>query len=87
MKQQASNSGRASRGFEQLQLVVVGLAINSGRASRGFEQLQLVVVGLVGGGSDSSLSLTALREADAAAAAAGPASREACGGGDTGRGQ
>uniref|UniRef100_A0A383VA40 Cytidyltransferase-like domain-containing protein n=1 Tax=Tetradesmus obliquus TaxID=3088 RepID=A0A383VA40_TETOB len=45
-----------------------GQAINNGRASRGFEQLQLVVVGLVGGGSDSKLSSTALREADAAAA-------------------
>jgi phosphopantetheine adenylyltransferase len=45
-----------------------GQAINSGRASRGFEQLQLVVVGLVGGGADSKLSSTALREADAAAA-------------------
>jgi phosphopantetheine adenylyltransferase len=51
-----------------------GEAINSGRASRGFSQLQLVVVGLVGSGSDSKLSSTALREADAAAAAAGSAS-------------
>lgn len=45
-----------------------GQAINAGRTARGFEQLQLVVVGLVGGGSDSKLSSTALREADAAAA-------------------
>jgi phosphopantetheine adenylyltransferase len=51
-----------------------GEAINAGRASRGFEQLQLVVVGLIGGGSDSKLSSTALREADAAAAATEPAS-------------
>jgi phosphopantetheine adenylyltransferase len=52
-----------------------GEAINAGRACRGFQQLQLV--GMIGGGSDSKLSSTALREADAvkpAAAAAGPAS-------------
>jgi phosphopantetheine adenylyltransferase len=53
-----------------------GEAINAGRASRGYEQLQLVAVGLIGGGSDSKLSSTALRESDAAAAgtAAGTAS-------------
>jgi hypothetical protein len=45
-----------------------GKAINTGRAARGYEQLQLVVVGLISGSSDSKLSSTALREADAAAA-------------------
>ncbi|KAF8056133.1 Phosphopantetheine adenylyltransferase 1 [Scenedesmus sp. PABB004] len=55
-----------------------GEAINAGRARRGFAPLALVAVGLVGGAA--KLSSTALREADAAAAAMAAAGGRSAGG-------